>query len=124
MSARKEKAMILSSDEEDFVPLKRKKKSFGEPSIKKKKALKVDVNLSQNEPAPSSSKVLEPYSIYIGNNVVCEIKHFKNAHYLGLYKSVEGEIKNRFNINLKQILTVKRAIETMIEYCNANDFEI
>ncbi|KAG8176113.1 hypothetical protein JTE90_025571 [Oedothorax gibbosus] len=48
MSDRKtSKAVLVSSDEEDFVPLKRKMKSSGEVSKKGKRNLKVDLNLGE-----------------------------------------------------------------------------
>ncbi|KAG8177483.1 hypothetical protein JTE90_008667 [Oedothorax gibbosus] len=48
MSDRKtSKAVLVSSDEEDFIPLKRKMKSSGEVSKKGKRNLKVDLNLGE-----------------------------------------------------------------------------
>lgn len=143
-----EKALILSSDEDDFVPLKRKNKSSaGESSKKrssdeedfiqikrkpkssssettrKRKAVKFDLNLSSSD-VPLAKPTLEPYSIYIGSDIVLEVKPFKKEYYLGFYKNVDGNITNRFNINIKQIQTVRKAIETIMEYCRVNDFKI
>ncbi|KAG8176397.1 hypothetical protein JTE90_022067 [Oedothorax gibbosus] len=115
--------MIVSSDEEDFVPLRKKAKTPGDASRKNKRSVKVDLNLSASELPGGSKQTLPPppYSIYLGSDIVVEIKPFKKEHYLGFSKNVDGEIKNRFNINVKQIHTVKRAIDAMIE---SNNFEV
>jgi len=114
--------MLISSDEEDFVPLKRKAKTPGEGS-KKKRPVKVDLNLSSSELPAVSKPTLPPYSIYLGADIVVEVKPFKKEHYIGFYRNIDGDIKNRFNINVKQIRTLKRAIETMMEHLESNDFD-
>lgn len=137
--------MIISSDEDDFVPLKRKPKSSHDNSTKKRssdeedsiqlkrspsrettrkrKAPKFDLNLSSSD-VPLAKSTLEPYSIYIGSDIVLEVKPFKKEYYLGFYKHVNGENKKHFNINIKQIHTVRKALETVVEYCRVNDFKI
>ncbi|KAG8173258.1 hypothetical protein JTE90_004704 [Oedothorax gibbosus] len=75
MSDRKtSKAVLVSSDEEDFVPLKRKMKSSGEVSKKGKRNLKVDLNLGE---AAVPRVALPPYSIYLGSDILLEVKPFK-----------------------------------------------
>ncbi|KAG8198222.1 hypothetical protein JTE90_015318 [Oedothorax gibbosus] len=115
--------MIVSSDEEDFVPLRKKAKTPGDASRKNKRGVKVDLNVSTSE-LPGGSTNTPPYSIYLGSDIVVEVKPFKKEHYLGFSKNVEGEIKNRFNINVKQIRTLKRAIDAMIEHLESNNFEV
>ncbi|KAG8185569.1 hypothetical protein JTE90_007970 [Oedothorax gibbosus] len=122
MSDRKtSKAVLVSSDEEDFVPLKRKMKSSGEVSKKGKRNLKVDLNLGE---AAVPRVALPPYSIYLGSDILLEVKPFKKEFYLGFSKNVDGEVKNRFNVNIKMIRTVKRAIDAVIEHLEANNFEM
>ncbi|KAG8161379.1 hypothetical protein JTE90_008144 [Oedothorax gibbosus] len=123
MSDRKIKDLVVSSDEDDFMPLRKKAKTQGDAS-KKKRALKIDLNLSKTDLPGASKATLPPYSIYLGSDIVVEVKAFKKEHYLGFYKNVDGEIKNRFNVNVKQIHTLKRAIDAMIEHLEANNFEV
>ncbi|KAG8173898.1 hypothetical protein JTE90_003077 [Oedothorax gibbosus] len=114
--------MLLSSDEEDFVPLKRKVKA--EEGSRKKKAVKVDLNLSGSELPSTSKSTLPPFSIYLGGDIVVEVKPYRKENYIGFYRNTDGEIKNRFNINVKQVRTLKRAVESIIEHLESNDIEV
>ncbi|GBN02329.1 hypothetical protein AVEN_260393-1 [Araneus ventricosus] len=91
------------SDEEDAVEYLLSKK------LSKKKASSLagsfDLNLK-----------IQPYSIFLSKGVGVEIKEFRKAYYIAFSKTVDGDVRNRFNLPLDQLPILAKAVEALTEY--------
>ncbi|GIY70277.1 uncharacterized protein CDAR_248061 [Caerostris darwini] len=77
---------------------------------------KYDLDLSSKD--NNGDKSIPHYSINLGKGLLMEVKEFRSSYYVGLSKTNEdgGEIRNRFNIPLLQLETLKKACDAMIVY--------
>lgn len=80
------------------------------PNRPLKKKIKCSLNLAPEE--TNIKGTYQPYNIYLGHDIFIELKSYRQSNYLGFYKKdpVSGDIKNRFNIPLEQLLTLKKAL--------------
>ncbi|GIY06967.1 hypothetical protein CEXT_425991 [Caerostris extrusa] len=70
---------------------------------------------------PDAEKKIQPYTINLGKGFMMELKEFRNAYYIGLVKFGDvQEVRNRFNIPIDQIGVLKKAVEAMSNYVDAN----
>lgn len=135
-SSRKREEIFLSSeDETEPLNLTVKPRPSSSTVIKKEEKPKrvvpkppaakqpsCDLNLD-NEPS-SSSQSLPPYSIFLGSGIMVEIKAYRKEYYVAFSRQDNGETKNRFNINIKQLPVLKKAVEALRLYCKEHKFEI
>ncbi|GBL78852.1 hypothetical protein AVEN_32383-1, partial [Araneus ventricosus] len=101
------------SDEEDAVEYLLSKK------LSKKKASSLagsfDLNLCPHSTSSEELKI-QPYSIFLGKGVGVEIKEFRKAYYIAFSKTVDGDVRNRFNLPLDQLPILSKAVEALTEY--------
>ncbi|GBM67548.1 hypothetical protein AVEN_73683-1 [Araneus ventricosus] len=97
------------NDESDFL--------LSTPKKSKKPTPKPKFNLDLSTDG-AEAKEIPPYSINLGKGVVMEIKEFRSNYYVGLSKIGEGgnEVRNRFNMPLIQLDTLRKGCEAMLSY--------
>ncbi|GFQ86469.1 uncharacterized protein TNCT_547471 [Trichonephila clavata] len=74
-----------------------------------------DLNLCLPSAASDAVKI-QPYSIYLGRGIGVEIKEFRKNYYIAFSKTVDSEIRNRFNLALNQLPILAKAVEALQEY--------
>lgn len=107
---RKFNDLLSSSDDEEVLggttqPLLNEKTD--------KKGLAVNLNLSPPE-EPTRGKI-QPYVIYVGKCIYLETRAFRGKTYCSLFRCDEGSTdpKNRFNVEVTQIATLKQALSAL-----------
>ncbi|GFY22023.1 hypothetical protein TNCV_3296671 [Trichonephila clavipes] len=102
-------ARDITSDEDR----KKLKRGFMEeeeyPNVSPKKSVKkgkpqniFDLDLSP--PSSGSHEIkIPPYNVYLGKGAAIELKEFRKSYYIAFSKTVDGEIRNRFNLPLDQL---------------------
>lgn len=116
----KKRPISVSSDEEEeviVIPDKRKKtKNQKKPSNTDedptKKSSTYDLDLSDQPPHHK----IESYKIHIGEGFQLENREFRKIMYLNLSRIIDGDVKNRFNLPITLLDTLKKAIECMQQY--------
>lgn len=73
------------------------------------------INLAQNE-CLIQRRSVPPIIVYVGNQLFLEVKEFKKKLYAGLYKEVDGSIRNRFNFPLAQIEKVEEGFKVLKDH--------
>ncbi|GFQ79042.1 uncharacterized protein TNCT_48981 [Trichonephila clavata] len=107
---RKKVKHILSDKDEDVEYLIPKK-------IAKKKPTHAAFDLNLSPPSTSVDELkIQPYSIYLGKGVGVEIKEFRKSYYVAFSKTVDGDVRNRFNLALDQLPILLKAVETLVQY--------
>lgn len=103
--------ILSESDEEEMVggsaqPLLNEK-------IEPKKGINVNLNLSPPE-EPVRGKI-QPFIVYVGRSIYIETKQFRGKTYVSLFRCDEGssDPKNRFNVEVSQIGTLKQALSAI-----------
>lgn len=101
------------SDEEELLggsaqPLLNEKIESGT-----KKGINVNLNLSPPD-EPVRGKI-QPFIVYVGRSIYIETKQFRGKTYVSLFRCDEGssDPKNRFNVEVSQITTLKQALSAI-----------
>lgn len=78
-----------------------------------KKGIAVNLNLSSPE-EPARGKI-QPFVVYVGKSIYIETKAFRGKTYISLFRCDEGSTdpKNRFNVEVSQIATLKQALNAL-----------
>ncbi|KAF8789562.1 hypothetical protein HNY73_007492 [Argiope bruennichi] len=111
---RKRMIEFTDNDVDDFlISTKKPKRSTEKP--------KYNLDLSASDGV--GEKQIAPFSIHLGKGVIMEIKEFRGNYYVGLSKTNDSgtEVKNRFNIPLIQLETLRKGCEAMIKYVKECD---
>lgn len=75
----------------------------------------INLNLAPDKPVVASS--ITPYNVYIGDGLYIELKNFRKVWYLNFTRFGEhGDVKNRFNINIKQFQIFKKGIDAIANH--------
>lgn len=64
----------------------------------------------------TTTKLIPHYAVYIGKGVALEIKEYRKSHYICFSKTIEGDIKNRLNLPVDQVATLKKRVEAISLY--------
>ncbi|GFQ65422.1 uncharacterized protein TNCT_90251 [Trichonephila clavata] len=109
---RKKIKAAFSEDEDDveyMLPRKKQKKKTNTS------ASGFDLNLCPPSAASNAVKI-QPYSIYLGRGIGMEIREFRKNYYIAFSKTVDSEIRNRFNLALDQLPILAKVVEALQEY--------
>lgn len=78
-----------------------------------------DLDLSPE--LPPTLHTLTNYNIYCGDGLYLELKQFRKVWYLNFTRYGEhADIKNRFNINLKQFAIFKKGVDAIEKHIKAS----
>ncbi|GFX47846.1 uncharacterized protein TNCV_5002671 [Trichonephila clavipes] len=109
-----------------FAQRKKLKRGFVEeeeyPNVSPKKSVKKGKtqNIFDLDLSPPSSGLHEvkipPYNVYLGKGAAIELKEFCKSYYIAFSKTVDEEIRNRFNLPLDQLNVLMKGVEAIHEY--------
>ena len=77
------------------------------------------INLAPND-ILAKKRFVTPLKVYASNNIFLEVKEFRKAMHIGLFKEEDGVVRNNFNFGMNQPDKMEEAFSVLKDYVRSS----